>query len=129
MTSVLLLCEQEWTVNLDYPPKPDKQLLGYQVICRRRPDEEYLDSARLKMAKKKKLPAAAREDTPSGSSKKIDKLDQLLHEDGLEVEGRLAVATDILCELVTRTQEIPYLLEVVQDQLTGNVTRIAQDLE
>lgn len=60
----------------------------------------------------------------SGTIKGIDTLYILLHEDGLEVEDRRTTATDILRELATQRQDIPKLLEVIQDQFTGHVTRI-----
>lgn len=74
------------------------------------------------------LPAVLK-DASSGTFKEIDTLGLLLPEDSLEVEDRRAAESDIFHDLVTGTKDIPDMLELIQDQSTGQVTHIAQKLE
>ena len=59
----------------------------------------------------------------------MDSLDKGLVEEGRTADYRRTAARDILRELVTRTQDLPDMLEILQTDLSGHVTRITEELE
>lgn len=79
------VCEQIWPASIDYRPKPDNLFLGYQVICRRCPDEESSEAVVFTRAKKRKLLPVIREDACSGKVKELDTLNLPSHVMSLKI--------------------------------------------
>lgn len=79
--------------------------------------------------KNQTIPPTIREESSSVKYKESDTPNTLLHEDGREIKHRQTVATNIIRELATRTQNIADIIAVLKELLTCYVTCITKELE
>lgn len=59
----------------------------------------------------------------------MNSLDRLLHEEGFPEQDRLSAATDILANLMERTNDFRDILELLQTAYHGYVGGIYRELE